>query len=276
MSSAKRPADWDSAWLDDPDKFLIQQAYRKAHVRVEAGRAKPVDALAITLWLVEGTKDPLDPDLSESELGVPEPEDVINSLDVELLQELENDLDVFTNLNKGLKTGTTGRIFWDAVASLSKIAREQLQGAHKAPPGAPSVAHDIGRLFKNKTYDELATLESQINAKLHSDEAVDLDYWGSVLDDVMIRKAKAFLRMVSGKAAEPKIDNFRMQQSLAAQHARNKLRRTQDGQSDATSANGAGPQELSTQSDPNPSTQMILKDEVSAIDERIWLKKLVS
>lgn len=56
-----------------------------------------------------------------------------------------------------------------------------------------SVAKDIDNLLSSKTYSELDTLESQINAKLRGDEPVDVDYWEQLLRSLRIWKAKARL-----------------------------------------------------------------------------------
>jgi len=57
-----------------------------------------------------------------------------------------------------------------------------------------NVASDINALLSSKSYDDLVTLESQIQAKLQGDEPVDVDYWEQLLNSLKIWKARTRLR----------------------------------------------------------------------------------
>lgn len=55
---------------------------------------------------------------------------------------------------------------------------------------AAVVENDIAALLSGKTYNELASLQRQIQDKLTSGEPVDTDYWEALLKKILVWKAK--------------------------------------------------------------------------------------
>lgn len=54
MVPSKRPAEeQEAAWIADEDRFALQQAKKKAALRVKGGRAQPIDILAVALVAME-------------------------------------------------------------------------------------------------------------------------------------------------------------------------------------------------------------------------------
>lgn len=222
MNPRKRNADTHEAeWIAEEDAFVLQQAYKKAQIRVKEGRAKPIDCLAVALWLADDeNRNPLDCEASDSELNVPDPETVLDDLDNNVqLQELEKDLSVFTSLEgEGAR-----RDFWDAVAVACQNQRQQARDDNvRAARGVSNVSDKVGKLFKSKSYDELVALEKQIKTKLRSNEPVDTDYWQSILAGLTSWKAKAKLRTTARKTSRLEMDTFRAQQRESARKATSK------------------------------------------------------
>ena len=58
---------------------------------------------------------------------------------------------------------------------------------------AAAVEEDITRLLKGKTYDQLASLQRQVQAKLTSGEPIDTDYWESLVKKLLVWKSKVCL-----------------------------------------------------------------------------------
>jgi uncharacterized protein with von Willebrand factor type A (vWA) domain len=56
-----------------------------------------------------------------------------------------------------------------------------------------AVEADIARLLSGKSYNELASLQRQIQEKLTSREPIDTDYWESLLKKLLVWKAKVFM-----------------------------------------------------------------------------------
>lgn len=55
---------------------------------------------------------------------------------------------------------------------------------------AIAVESDITALLAGKSYEQLATLQRQIQDKLTSGEPVDTDYWEGLLKKLLVWKAK--------------------------------------------------------------------------------------
>lgn len=55
---------------------------------------------------------------------------------------------------------------------------------------AAAVESDITALLAGKSYEHLAVLQKQIQAKLTSGEPVDTDYWEALLKKLIVWKAK--------------------------------------------------------------------------------------
>jgi hypothetical protein len=97
----KRPAPSDAqeeAWVAEEDQFVLRQAKRKAALRVKAKRPKPIDWLAVTLSVIDPTRNPLDEDEEAAELEVADPEGILESLDTKDLEELQKDIDTYLSL----------------------------------------------------------------------------------------------------------------------------------------------------------------------------------
>lgn len=68
---------------------------------------------------------------------------------------------------------------------LDKIKTSQRMGEAGA-----AVEADITMLLSGKSYEHLAALQKQIQAKLASGEPVDTDYWEGLLKKLLVCKAK--------------------------------------------------------------------------------------
>ena len=96
---SKRPADTqEAAWIADEDRFVLQQAKRKAALRVKGGRAQPVDLLAVTLAVIDPARNTLDDDLKDVDLDIVDPEAVFEDLDDAQLSQLEKDIGTYLAL----------------------------------------------------------------------------------------------------------------------------------------------------------------------------------
>jgi hypothetical protein len=97
---AKRPAAeaQEAAWVADEDRFVLQQAKKKAAIRAKSGRAQPIDWLAVTLALVDPEGNPLDDELEDGDVDSLDPESVFEGLDQEQLTELEKGIDTYITL----------------------------------------------------------------------------------------------------------------------------------------------------------------------------------
>ena len=70
--------------------------------------------------------------------------------------------------------------------ALDRIKQQQRMGA----AAAAAVEADVTALLQGKSYEHLAQLQRQIQAKLASGEPVDTDYWEGLLKKLLVFKAK--------------------------------------------------------------------------------------
>jgi hypothetical protein len=99
----------EEAWVADEDRFVLQQAKKKAALRVKGGRAKPIDWLAVTLRFVDPTKELLDDEVEDHDLEVVDPEGVLEGLDAEDLSSLEKEIENYL----ALETNRSNREYWN-------------------------------------------------------------------------------------------------------------------------------------------------------------------
>lgn len=109
----------EEAWVADEDRFALQQAKKKAALRVKGGRAKPIDWLAVTLRFIDPTeKNILDEEVEDHELDVVDPEGVLEGLDTSELLELEKEIESYLTL----ETNRSNRDYWSVSNSASSIS----------------------------------------------------------------------------------------------------------------------------------------------------------
>lgn len=94
--------------MAEEDRFVLQQAKKKAAIRFKAGRAQPIDLLAVTLAALDPAKNPLDDDLEDADLAILDPEAVFGSLNDEQLSELERGIDTYV----ALESSRSNQEYW--------------------------------------------------------------------------------------------------------------------------------------------------------------------
>ncbi|KAF1837175.1 hypothetical protein BDW02DRAFT_595847 [Decorospora gaudefroyi] len=216
----------EEAWVADEDRFVLQQAKKKAALRVRGGRARPIDWLAVTLRFIDPTeKSLLDEEVDDHELDIMDPEGVLEGLSNEDLAELEKEIGNYLTL----ETNRSNREYWTSLRAICKDARRKSRVSKAEARGTSSVAADIDQLLAPKSYEQLETLEVQVKNKLDSDEPIDYDYWEQLLRSLRVWKAKAKLRRVSQDIVRERLQTLRKQQAEAAASMQLKIHRMRTG-----------------------------------------------
>ena len=96
-------------WVSQEDNFVLKQSKKKAHIRVREGRAKPIDWLAVTLSVVDPTRDPLEDDSIESDIDIFDPAGIFEGMDHTLLEHLGKEIDAYMTL----ESDKTNRSYWN-------------------------------------------------------------------------------------------------------------------------------------------------------------------
>ncbi|KAM0706592.1 hypothetical protein Q7P35_005919 [Cladosporium inversicolor] len=211
---AKRPVAeaQEAAWVADEDRFVLQQAKKKAAIRAKSGRAQPIDWLAVTLALVDPEGNPLDDELEDGDVDLLDPESVFEGLDQEQLTELEKGIDTYIML----EGSRSNRDYWNMMKTICQDRQKHFQSAQLSARGVTSVAGNIDKLLAPKTLAELQKLEGQIRTKLSSNEPIDTDYWEHLLQSLLIYKARANLRNVTQSILASRLGGLRKQQAAEA------------------------------------------------------------
>ena len=112
---SKRPAEaQEAAWVADEDRFVLQQAKKKAAIRVKGGRAQPIDWLAVTLAVIDPERNPLDDEVDAADLDLVDPEGVFEGLGDSQLAELEKSIDTYVTL----ETSRSNQEYWSVSLQL--------------------------------------------------------------------------------------------------------------------------------------------------------------
>ncbi|KAI0867406.1 mid region of cactin-domain-containing protein [Hypoxylon argillaceum] len=179
-------------FVADEDKFVLKQSKKKADIRVREGRAKPIDLLAFNLRYVDSDRDVFDENDADVHINVPAPAAVIEALGESGASELDAEITSYHTL----ETNARNREYWTALRTLLADHRLKLKPMGPEARAVSSVTSDVDRILGPKNIEQLEKLEGQIQAKLHSDEVVDTDYWEQLLKSLQVYKAKARLKKI--------------------------------------------------------------------------------
>lgn len=288
-------------WVSKEDDFVLQQSKKKAHIRVREGRAKSIDWLAVTLSVIDPTRDPLEEDTNESDIDVVDPSAVFEGLDLPQLLDLGKDIETYMALESNQSNGRYWKAWFvqsdswrfsdlsQALQLICKDYQDRLVPAESRGRSASSVAADVDRLLGPKTLTELENLEKQISDKLLSNEPIDVEYWEQLVRNVAVYKSRAELNTVYKNIIESRLNDLRHEQRAEAVLVRDKLAlltnisSSKDLRPDSVplivDKSNAGPPSLkySRDLDPEPLLKIRAEDKgLDAIDEKDFMDKLAS
>jgi hypothetical protein len=178
---AKLSEDDKADWTEKEQDFLLQQAKEKAKVRVEQRRATPIDWIILHVCLFERIS--LGATKIQLSHIVRDPVAALNKLKVEQLDGFLHEMHEFCRL----ENDTTNAAFWKNV---SVICNDMKPAPAESRPIAPSISKQINEMLENKSLQELEDLEVRVKLKLSSNEPKDEEYWGKLLTNVIVARAK--------------------------------------------------------------------------------------
>lgn len=194
-------------WEKQEDSFHLNQAKMRSKIRIQDGRAKPIDLLG---KYISAEDDDLAIEMHEPYtylygLTITDLEDLLEDIKVYLeLEEGKNadywrDIITVTNdeLNKLRKLDTTHREF-----------RDRREGVNE------SVSHEVASIFKGKTTSQLLLLEEQMKKKLKGGEGVDVGYWESLLQQLKAHMARTRLRERHQEVLRQKLFKLKQEQGI--------------------------------------------------------------
>ncbi|KAI4117901.1 MAG: hypothetical protein LQ345_001964 [Seirophora villosa] len=258
-------------WVSKEDDFVLKQSKKKAHIRIKEGRPKSIDWLAVTLDVVDQTKDLLEDDGAVSDADVVDPAGVFEGLGLSELQELGKEIQSYLTL----ETNAQNRRYWDALGVICRDYQERLAPTGSQRRAGNPVSADVDRLLAPKTAEELEALKAQVTKKLESDEPIDVEYWEQLLSSILVYSAKAALNKVYKSVIDNRLAEYRRTQATDAALSKQRLEVL-------LSHSSATPYKASTIPDPerlDPDPLLKLKPEdkgLETMDEREFMAKIAA
>ncbi|CAF1085442.1 unnamed protein product [Brachionus calyciflorus] len=206
----QKESEYHKEWEKQEDSFQLKQVKLRSKIRIEEGRAKPIDLLA---KYINNEDDGL-------AIEMHEPYTYLNGLTIRDLEDLLVDIKVYSNLENGINSE-----YWhdiaivteDELKKLQKLDKYSLEHAGDRREGInQSVLQDVSAMFKGKTLDQLLKLKEMIELKLKQQEVgVDLNYWHSLQSHLIAHMAKARLKEQHQKILKQKAEALKREQGIS-------------------------------------------------------------
>lgn len=245
LEQRQREAAQFSQFSKQEDQFQLEQARLRSQIRIQDGRAKPIDLLA---QYVSSEGDVTAVDMHE-------PYTHLTGLTLVDLEDLLEDIRIYMQLEKENMNQT----YW---TDLTIIVQDELrrlrqrdtiedatthrQGIHAA------VASDVSAVFQNKSLAELNKLQLTIEAKLSGPTTgLDVGYWESLLSQLKAHQARARLRERHRDNLKKKLEMLKAEQGVKEE---------EEGEEDNISEEADESEDSS--SDEEPRREVKVKEEV--------------
>ncbi|XP_055303005.1 splicing factor Cactin [Sitodiplosis mosellana] len=193
MQRSREAAQFEE-WERQEDQFHLEQARLRSKIRIQDGRAKPIDLLAQYVLSTQNLEETI-------EMQMHEPYTYLNGLSIEDLEDLLEDIRIYMEMDKsGENAGYWEDLIIIASDELQKLQKMELGNEYNATLGNreginQSVARDVTSLFQGKTANQLDELKIKIESKINSkSDGVDIGYWESLLSQLKAHMARARLR----------------------------------------------------------------------------------
>ena len=210
-------------WMEKEEDFHMEQARMRSAIRIQDGRAKPIDILANYIAKANDRTD-LDSDVRE-------PYAIFAGLNLQDCEDLFADIKVYEELGKQKEQATgidANPQFWDdmkiiAEYEMKERTRDAVQNSKTKNAAErravdtginPKVQIQIKTMFRGKTHPQLVAMAQQVGERLKSGfdatgGAIDVTYWESLANELKCEVAKASLRAQHQDMLERKLDILR-------------------------------------------------------------------
>nr|CAD7438188.1 unnamed protein product [Timema bartmani] len=206
MQRSKEAAQFQE-WERQEDQFHLEQARLRSRIRIQDGRAKPIDLLAKYISAEEEV----------DAVEMHEPYTYLNGLTIKDLEDLIEDIKVYKELERGKNLDYWNDITVIVEDELHKLRKLERQTVGRREGIHQSVAKDVAAIFKGKTSAQLEALQLQIETKIiGKPEGVDIGYWESLLSQLKAHMARARLRDRHQENLRRKLEVLKAQQGVAA------------------------------------------------------------
>ncbi|XP_064609618.1 splicing factor Cactin-like [Liolophura sinensis] len=204
----EKEAEYFREWEKQEDTFHLQQAMLRSEIRIQDGRAKPIDLLAKYISAED----------DELAIEMHEPYTYLHGMTITDLEDLLEDIKVYLELEEGKNVD-----FWRDIII---VTEDELKKLRKLDPSIrdhvgdrreginQAVTSEVSNVFKGKTTNQLLLLEEQIHKKLRGGEGVDIGYWESLLQQLKAHMAKTRLRERHQEVLRQKLFKLKQEQGI--------------------------------------------------------------
>ncbi|XP_044265541.1 cactin isoform X2 [Tribolium madens] len=209
LQRSKEAAQFEE-WERQEDQFHLEQARLRSHIRIQDGRAKPIDLLAKYISAEEEV----------DAVEMHEPYTYLNGLHIKDLEDLVEDIKVYEELERGKNLDYWNDITVIVEDELQKLRKLEKQnefdmGVNRREGINQAVAADVTSVFKGKTSSQLAALQKQIESKINGKaDGIDIGYWESLLSQLKAHMARARLRDRHQESLRRKLQVLKAEQAV--------------------------------------------------------------
>lgn len=192
LQRSRQEAEQFRAWEKQEDQFHLRQCTLRSKIRIQEGRAKPIDLLAQYIGCSQDESD---------QVLVHEPFHYLLGLSSSDLDDLITDIGVYQRL----ELQPEQQRYWNDITIVVQHELEQLQQRNQLHSGQDAeggrnqmhsdVTVEIEAILHGKTAEQLTAMQEQIQNKLKSSlDGVDVSYWERLLSKLKAHAARARLR----------------------------------------------------------------------------------
>jgi len=182
-----------AGWEEKEEEFHRKQARARSEKRISEGREKAIDILAKNLYLFEDKEGP-EADVSiDMDVELTEPHKIFDGLIVRDLELL------CVDIKEHVRLKVNGE-YWNA---LLIVCESEIVLCKKDPSSesfglSKGIREDVQNLLDGKGSRQIEAIEKDIKKKIElgrgsRGEAIDIGYWETLLQQMKIFKAKAYL-----------------------------------------------------------------------------------
>ncbi|XP_041368243.1 cactin-like [Gigantopelta aegis] len=203
-----KEAEYFREWEKQEDSFHLSQAKLRSKIRIQDGRAKPIDLLAKYISAED----------DELAIEMHEPYTYLHGLTIVDIEDLLEDIKVYLELEQGKNTDYWRDIVTVTEDELNKLRKmdtssreyigDRREGINQA------VTSEVSDVFKGKTTNQLRLLEDQIKDKLKGGEGIDIGYWESLLQQLKAHMARTRLRERHQDVLRQKLHKLKQEQGI--------------------------------------------------------------
>ena len=179
-------------WQQKEEDFLLNQTRVRSKIRLTENRQQPIDSIAKNILLIESTaaaqqSDSLESTLSNLDVELRDPVNLVEGLDSEQLDQLSKDVEAYLQFEINKKG--TYQSFWSSLKIIVTSEKKKYDNSERIVHKSVSV--DVEKLFKGKNEEELNHIQQDIQKTIKEGKRGDITYWEQMAQEVTLQRSKA-------------------------------------------------------------------------------------